>query len=94
MLLGWWCSRHGQLSTLSPIVPSNLQADPLTHWHAGGVAAAVSSGGIALKVPGRIGEAAIYGAGCWAADPDLLLAKRVPGQPACGRTVLDCTLLL
>lgn len=32
----------------------------------GNVAAAVSSGGLAMKHPGRVGQAALFGCGCWA----------------------------
>lgn len=32
----------------------------------GNFVAGVSSGGISLKVPGRIGDTPVFGAGCWA----------------------------
>ncbi|KAI8500109.1 taspase, threonine aspartase, 1 [Branchiostoma belcheri] len=45
----------------------------------GAVSAAVSSGGLALKQPGRLGHAAMFGCGCWA-------EQRCPLSVACSTT--------
>ncbi|EIE19581.1 N-terminal nucleophile aminohydrolase [Coccomyxa subellipsoidea C-169] len=51
-----------------PSLQMYLVPDIVCTSQAGRVAASVSSGGIAMKTDGRVGEAAMFGCGCWAAD--------------------------
>lgn len=60
---------------------------------AGNVASACSSGGIILKHPGRVGQAAVWGCGVWARngknDPDCSVATSTSG---CGEHLISTTL--
>ena len=60
---------------------------------AGNVAAAASSGGIWLKQPGRLGPAAVFGAGCWARDG---VRNKTPGvavaTSGCGEQLMKTLL--
>ncbi|XP_071440442.1 threonine aspartase 1 isoform X2 [Hetaerina americana] len=69
-----------------PIVESKLDTVGVVAMDGGGrVSAVCSSGGIALKHPGRVGQAAIFGAGCWAENAGAL------GCNAHSESIAACT---
>lgn len=57
----------------------------------GRIAAGVSSGGIFLKHPGRVGQAGVYGAGCWANRTVGVSTSGKLGFPTkCGKPTILC----
>lgn len=66
-----------------PLLPGAETHDTVGAIHVaadGSVSAGVSSGGIAMKLSGRVGEAAAFGAGCWAQDCGAGRAEYGPGD--------------
>ncbi|KAF8894041.1 nucleophile aminohydrolase [Infundibulicybe gibba] len=59
---------------------------------ADGVAAGVSSGGLLLKHAGRIGEACVYGAGCWAQGPSETRAEMACSISGAGEHIIRAAL--
>lgn len=62
----------------------------------GDVVAGVSSGGILIKQPGRVGQAAVYGAGCWAdkKNEDCIAISTTGSGESLTKTLLAYTLAL
>ncbi|XP_039248440.2 uncharacterized protein LOC120326249 isoform X1 [Styela clava] len=58
----------------------------------GNVAAAVSSGGLILKMPGRVGQAAMYGCGCWASPGKTDKPAIAVSTSGCGEQLISTTL--
>lgn len=55
----------------------------------GNVAAAVSSGGLAMKHPGRVGQAAHFGCGCWAENAnDMISYSTAVSTSGCGEHLI------
>ena len=71
------------LSHLDHVGQMCIVYNTTTIVYTGRVGAGVSSGGIAMKMPGRVGEAAMYACGCWAADADPSLGRWGPAFPVC-----------